>query len=424
MKGISTAPLRDRLRSFLEFVRPKLLVRGTDQDRLSKLRQVSDVRIRKLSIGTPHITALDLCEALSDPANGTFDGVAVQEGLFPSPYLALPLESLSEEMGYMIEVCLYHQVAGKSTMQECTREYVKRHGTLEPPKGTTGAFFAPPKPLPPEVERLLGTIQGLWSLPLETRKIIDTLSLPTPRIDLVCAVLERDPALSRRALLLANVSGYVSNLRVQSVGEMASTLGPRPLRWIVPLASLLGYLGSPPAQAWFDPALFWNHNLWVANAASLVARAARFNEPGDYFAAGFVHDLGKLVIARYFPKGMQKLAEASGGEESAAQVERRLLGVNHGVIGGCVCTRWGFPPRIAVAAQHHMTPVGELEDVELSLEGMIVNVLCAISRGALPPGELETGNRLLQVPATRLAEILTQASTLADGTLKEILRFN
>ena len=157
--------LRERLKAFLVFLKSKLLASGADLDRLAQLRRLSDVRIRQFSVGKPQVTPVDLCALLADGKSGRFDSMAEESGLLRSGHLALPLPSLGEEMGYATEACLTLQIVGAEKMQALLKEFVGRSGPAPEapaPAGRAGpGAKAAAKPLPPAVQKHLGTVREL-----------------------------------------------------------------------------------------------------------------------------------------------------------------------------------------------------------------------------------------------------------------------
>lgn len=398
--------LRDRLRAFLGYLRPKLLHAGADTDRMSQLRRLGDVRIRQFAIGKPSVTACDLCELLSDPKSGRFDALAEATGLLQAPHLTAALAPLGEEMGYVVEGCLTLQVIGAAAMRAYLAGFVKERGplaTVAPLSSHTLPSFKPPPPLPPDVQKLLGGVRDLWVAPANLRKIVDLLSIPGTAVDQVGAEIERDPPLAAQVLRLVNALGHAANNRSSSVKRALVGVGYPAARRLVPLAALVARAAPPPELA-FDLKTFWTHSLTVAYGALLVARASKVGNADDHFAAGLGHDLGKMVLARFATAGFKQVLERKGSEEE-------LLGVTHAAVGASVAERWGMPPGLALAMRHHLTPLSELEDLELPREALVVAGLCRGDDSWAP---------MLRVPPPQLKGLRAEAGRLAAAAAREV----
>jgi putative nucleotidyltransferase with HDIG domain len=415
--------LRDRLRSFLLFLKSKLLGTEIDLDRMAQLRRLSDVRIRQFAVGRARVTARDLCEILSDPRSGRFDTLAADAGLLEEGHLTAALTALSEEMGYLVEACLTLQVVGPARMGSVVRSFVAEKGKAAPPPQTTTQKIrvVSEKPLPEAVGRLLGKEQDLWSPSGAVRKAAELLSAADPSVDAACVEIERDPALAAGVLRIVNCASIGQGVRIGSLKRAAVGLGLPALRSAVRMAALVGRLGRPHPEAPLDLKAFWSHSLRVAHAAATVARSSRIGNPDDHFAAGFMHDIGKLVEYQYLREPLRRILEAVRGGTRYPAAERATLGVDHAVIGACLLERWRFPTAVVEAVRHHLDTPEQLEELELPREAHVVASLCHICRsGKLPPGYLESWCGLLGLTPEKAAILREQALQITETALAEL----
>jgi len=79
--------------------------------------------------------------------------------------------------------------------------------------------------------------------------------------------------------------------------------------------------------------------------------------PASYTAA-LLHDIGKLVMARFLDEDIQELlrqARDDGGLDPL-QAEARVLQVHHGELGGLIVQHWKLPENIVKAITYHHNP--------------------------------------------------------------------
>ena len=50
----------------------------------------------------------------------------------------------------------------------------------------------------------------------------------------------------------------------------------------------------------FDRQKFWEHSIACGVGARLLAGKLRYRIQGEAFAAGILHDIGKLILSQYF----------------------------------------------------------------------------------------------------------------------------
>jgi len=104
----------------------------------------------------------------------------------------------------------------------------------------------------------------------------------------------------------------------------------------------------------------WLHGALASLAAGEIrARSPEKSIPTISSLAALMHDIGKLIIVRYF-KGdsriVQELCETKGIPFVAA--EEALIGCHHAEVGAAMASKWRFPEAIAKAIEgHHEVPI-------------------------------------------------------------------
>jgi putative nucleotidyltransferase with HDIG domain len=414
--------LHRRIHDFLVFLKSRLIALEADLDRLAQLRRLSDVRIRQFAVGKPKITAADLCAHLADPKTGRFDALARETGLAREDHLAQALPPLGEEMGLVTECCLSLQVVGLERMKALLHEFVTKSGP--PPGAPSGSPATPPSspaqaPFPPAVAKLLGHIKELWSIPAQTLKILEMLQVPETPAASISNEIEKDPGLSAQCLRVVNSAQFGLGTRIASIKRAIVTLGYQMTRRIVSISALTTRLGRPHAELEFDLKAFWRHSLWVGHAASMVARSTKLGDADEHFAAGLIHDIGKLVEYQFLRGPMKLVLEAVRAGAPYEEAEAKVLGVTHPVIGACLCERWRFPALVVAAVRHHRDPVSVLEDVQLPREALVVAALCHLAGESPPAEEVRSWAGFVRLSPEKIALVRDEASRLTAGSLTE-----
>ena len=95
-----------------------------------------------------------------------------------------------------------------------------------------------------------------------------------------------------------------------------------------------------------------------ALAVEPIARRSRTPIPPESFTAALIHDIGKIVLARFLsPDQLRWLADARDlGGLSSLQAETEVLGVNHAGLGGRIAAQWKLPERLMNGVTFHHTP--------------------------------------------------------------------
>ena len=97
----------------------------------------------------------------------------------------------------------------------------------------------------------------------------------------------------------------------------------------------------------------WEHAVAVGVATKMLAARLRGGEPDEAFAAGLLHDVGRLVLAERFG---EPYWDAVGGPTEHAAIERpesTTFGVDHAEVGSWMLEGWRLPPAVVVAVREH-----------------------------------------------------------------------
>jgi putative nucleotidyltransferase with HDIG domain len=152
---------------------------------------------------------------------------------------------------------------------------------------------------------------------------------------------------------VVNSSSYGFNKQVKDLSLAVTLLGLEEIANIVLAAQIFDKLGNYEDGAGLDLKEFWNHSIGTAFVARAVARKLN-TEEDSAFLADMMHDLGKIILDRYFGDFYKAVFEVVGAEDIAiVQAEREILGVTHAALGGVLAEEWKFPKNYLNAIAHH-----------------------------------------------------------------------
>ena len=179
------------------------------------------------------------------------------------------------------------------------------------------------------------------------------------------AIVRLDAPLTGRLLQYANSAASASYMRIGTVRDAVIRVGVGPVLSFVAATTLRPeFLQAIPAYGLSEGEL-WRHSVAAALACEVIAQKAPVEVPPDSFTASLLHDVGKVVLARFLdPSHQRELAAAreQGGGESSLRAEIGMLGMHHGELGGLIGSHWNLPPRVVRGITHHHTPTAG-EDV-------------------------------------------------------------
>lgn len=204
---------------------------------------------------------------------------------------------------------------------------------------------------PAPLRQLLGELGTLPAVPHVYAELTRRLSDPSVSVVELAELVAEDMTLAAQVLRMSNSAYFGRDRSVTSLTDAAARLGTRLLRSLVLTAELYG--GFPM------PAPFRGHVEELQRHAALVARIASGLEPraawnDDAFAAGLLHDVGKLVLMARLTERYQAIErEALESGRPIDDVETQRLGAHHGTVGACLLGMWGLPSTVLEAVHGH-----------------------------------------------------------------------
>ncbi|WP_294268111.1 HDOD domain-containing protein [Propionivibrio sp.] len=222
-------------------------------------------------------------------------------------------------------------------------------------------------------DAVLKGVRNLPSLPAVVIELLQSMDNDDADTRQLATKLAHDQALAAKVLRVANSSFYGLQGKVDSIGDAIVVLGLHGLRTLAIAAAVTDVFASKDKQGGYDLLTFWRHSVAVGLCAREVARQRRMNE-GNAFAAGLMHDIGRLALASCFPGHLTAVAQeriATG--DCWLFAERRVLGLDHAEIGRLLTEHWRFPSLLSLAIGTHHAP-----DIQHEPLATLINVADAL----------------------------------------------
>ena len=210
------------------------------------------------------------------------------------------------------------------------------------------------------VERL-NSLTHLPSLPdtvLDVEQELDRkddLSVSAVRIG---KLIEKDMGISAKVLKIANSVFYAGRYgRIADVGQAVARLGIEEVRNIcVTVGGLQLFAGESDLVNLRD---FWRHSLgaalFIRHSGEQMPQPSPL--PSGAYVAGLFHDIGILLLDRYFHDAYRIVRQKGAGKEKPLfAVEKEILGIHHGEIGAMLLDRWRLPQEICSTVRYHHEP--------------------------------------------------------------------
>ena len=172
----------------------------------------------------------------------------------------------------------------------------------------------------------------------------------------VSRLLATDAAFSSQVLRVANSALLGSRYEVTSIQRALSALGVNRLRALVVTVALKNYIGHQRDTVFLRRC--WRHNLGTALWCETLANCCNVEPPVGY-AAGLLHDVGRIALLTLFPHDYAVfVSDSIKGGPSDLETERKLFDADHCQIGYHLSESWNFPLAISDVIAHHHDAAG------------------------------------------------------------------
>jgi putative nucleotidyltransferase with HDIG domain len=192
----------------------------------------------------------------------------------------------------------------------------------------------------PDVRSAVGRVDELPSLPVTYARLLRLFEDEKACTADVAAVIGSDIAVTAKILQLANSAFFGSGRQITTVFEAVPLMGWETVKALTLSTEVFAARGLAAPVRLFAERLH-EHSLVVAMLATeLVEEADR--RPA--FAAGMLHDIGRLILASAAPEEMDGTPGAGA------------LATRHAKVGAYLLGLWGLPPAVIDAVARHHDP--------------------------------------------------------------------
>jgi|SRR5215469_1317438 len=207
----------------------------------------------------------------------------------------------------------------------------------------------------------------------------------------LAAIAAKDQVLAGRLLSLANSASHGTRHKIVTLRHAVMRLGVPLARKALLHACVGGLFASVGLRD------LWRHAQVAAAASAQLALLATFDTDAAY-AAGLLHDIGRLEYAMDSPANQRRLNLWLDEGFPVTYAESMVYGIDHARCGAEILRFWRLPDEIVDAVAHHHTP----ESAESALASIlfIAEVWCEQRAGSRP--ESLNANLRLRIACDRL----------------------
>lgn len=207
-----------------------------------------------------------------------------------------------------------------------------------------------------EMVRVLDGLDDLPTLPTIYTQVSELVRDPKVSVADVAKVIEMDQAITSKILRLVNSSFFGFSRQVTSIRQAVVLLGFTTVQNTVLSVSVFDSI-SPTKVNGFDLKEYWRHSIGCGIVCTSLDRILKTGHKEETFVAGLLHDIGKLILDRYFASEFGQAVEyANTNGVTFYESERLLIGCTHDEIGEYLAEKWKLPYSLVEAIALHHQP--------------------------------------------------------------------
>lgn len=269
-----------------------------------------------------------------------------------------------------------------------------------PPQSSSQRDGREPPRRPSYRVKLLSAVNSMPPLPTALNRLLGMLNDETASAGQIAQAIEQDSVLSGSVLRCVNSAYYGLPGRVSSIRQAVTLLGFGTVRNVALAFSMRRMISrNQPAPKVYGA--YSRHALGCAIMTQFAAHLTRSAQIEAAFAAGLLHDIGKLLILSTSPEALPEVERRVGEGLADGDAERDVLETTHAELSGIILESWKLPEALQTAVRFHHNPdeqpgvkrgattlahLVQAADAAVNAEGIRISLTGKASEEGMPAG--------------------------------------
>ena len=265
----------------------------------------------------------------------------------------------------------------------------------------------------------------LPEVPSLVYELNDIIADPMSSAGDISKVVEKSPSLTATLLRIVNSAFYGFRSKIDSISRAVTLIGSKELSSLALGITIMETFKEISKEV-VDVGSFLEHNLACGMVARIMAAHSKLANTEQLFVAGMLHDIGRLVLCKYFPQDVKNaFAMAADSGESLLAVERAHLGCTHAQLGKRLLRKWKLPYALENSVSYHHNPTASPSPEQaaiLQMADMVVHGLGIGSSGERKvPSFDDKAWQKVNLPVTAFRSLVNQAAQQVES-FRDVMR--
>jgi putative nucleotidyltransferase with HDIG domain len=206
------------------------------------------------------------------------------------------------------------------------------------------------------VRQYVQKITKLPTLPIIAQEILSLVNNNLITVDKLEKIIENDPAITAKVLSVSNSAYFGIKSPTKSLGNAIMRIGFNNVKNVAIGVSLMTVMDGNGKDRALDYNRIFNHSVTVGFVARMMTKEIKCRVSEEILMDGILHDIGYLILSKYFPEEYKKVLEDYKHTGSVLESEESVFGFNHAEIGHWLAEKWKLPANVVDTISYHHKP--------------------------------------------------------------------
>ena len=200
-------------------------------------------------------------------------------------------------------------------------------------------------------------ITQLPTIPFVAEQILKLVHDERTSVDKLSNIIENDPPITAKILSVANSAFFGYKTTTTTIHDSILRIGFNNVRDVALGVSLMTVFEDREGRLRaFDYQRIFNHSVTVGAVAQMISKGLKLKFTDEIFMNGILHDLGYLVLNKYFPDTYMQVLGVFEKIKDLLEAEEAVFDFTHAEIGAWLAEKWNLPEGVLNAVLYHHKP--------------------------------------------------------------------